>query len=290
MATVATKKTNTGLVAYLKSKLGTPYVYGMDGQKLTKDHINALKKAYPSTYTTAYVNQVSKSLGKQVFDCSGSINSYIMGGEGAYDPAKDWCSSTIKSKSKLVKPIAEYKSMPVGSTVWRSGHVGTYIGEDKVIETRTAYGPGLEVRPISAGKWTHIMLHPGIEYDGYKDKKSAKTIASKKVDNIKELQQILNKKGFKDKNGNAIKEDGKIGPLTISACPVLKVNCAANKYGALVKWVKTTINEQLGTKASVTAKFNENTAGLVRKYQRKNKLTENGKVNEKTWMKLTGYN
>ena len=40
------KLTNIGLIAFAKSKLGTPYVYGMKGTVLTQAKYNSLKKLY----------------------------------------------------------------------------------------------------------------------------------------------------------------------------------------------------------------------------------------------------
>ena len=40
--------TNKGLIQFIKSKIGTPYVYGMKGAVMTTEKYNMLKKAYGS--------------------------------------------------------------------------------------------------------------------------------------------------------------------------------------------------------------------------------------------------
>jgi hypothetical protein len=40
------KLTNKGLVAFIKTKLGTPYVYGMKGAVMTLEKYNSLKAQY----------------------------------------------------------------------------------------------------------------------------------------------------------------------------------------------------------------------------------------------------
>lgn len=276
------KYTNIGLVKYLESKLGTPYVYGMDGQVFTKTHLNNLKKTYKSIYNDDYVKQVSKSLGKQVFDCSGSINSYIMDDGKNYDPKRDYSSSSIYEKSPLRKHISAYESMPIGSIVWREGHVGTYVGDGYVIETRSAYGKGLEKRKISEGNWKYIVLHPAIEYE---NETKVETESEPKYSRIIEVLQIrLKKAGYKDKNGHVLVIDGIVDPLTISACPVITKGCK----GPIVKSAKRLLIKA-GYDIELNTVFDSETTKAVKSFQKVKGIPVTGKIGSKTWKYLTGY-
>lgn len=62
--------TNKGLVQFIKSKIGTPYVYGMKGAVMTAEKYNMLKK----TYGSAVWDSDKKKIGKVCCDCSGLIS------------------------------------------------------------------------------------------------------------------------------------------------------------------------------------------------------------------------
>ncbi len=59
------EKTAQGLVAFAKTKLGTPYVYGAKGQLLTESLYNTLKARYGSLVWTSD----KKKIGKICTDC-----------------------------------------------------------------------------------------------------------------------------------------------------------------------------------------------------------------------------
>lgn len=286
------KYTNVGLVQYLKSKLGTPYVYGTDGAILTKNKLDILRKTYPGTYTDSYYNKCCEYIGKQTFDCSGSINSYTFDDGKNYNAAKDYSSYSIYSQSKKIVPISQVKSMPIGSILWRSGHVGTKIDDNYCIETRSAWYPqGLEKRLISAGKWTHVVLHPAITYieDDKVTTEEVKTpsYGNSISDAIKQLQTALNNSGYKDKNGNTLKIDGKAGALTLSACPKL---VKGNK-GIVVKAAQVLL-EQAGYpcgKSGADGIIGDATVDTINKFKKSHGLAKNGTINNKTWGYLIGY-
>lgn len=63
------KMTGEELVRFCRSKIGTPYVFGMDGTVLTREKYNDLKKRYPD-----YVwNRDAQKIGKVCVDCSGLL-------------------------------------------------------------------------------------------------------------------------------------------------------------------------------------------------------------------------
>ena len=287
------KYTNVGLVAYLKSKLGTPYVYGTDGAILTKNKLDILRKTYPGTYTNDYYNKCAESIGKQTFDCSGSINSYIFDDGKNYNAAKDYSSYSIYSQSKKIVPISQVKSMPIGSILWRSGHVGTKIDDKYCIETRSAWYPqGLEKRLISAGKWTHVVLHPAITYVDDSNKTTTDEVKTPSYgivakESIKQLQIALNAGGYKDKNGNTLKVDSKGGALTLSACP----NISKGDKGDVVKAAQVLLEEAGFScgKYGADGKAGTDTVNAINAYKKSIGLAQNGTINSKTWGYLIGY-
>lgn len=64
-------KTVAGLVAFAKSKLGTPYIYGAKGTVMSLSQIRALRKQYGSN--CVWTSDDSKA-GKVCVDCSGLIS------------------------------------------------------------------------------------------------------------------------------------------------------------------------------------------------------------------------
>lgn len=98
------------------------------------------------------------------------------------------------------------------------------------------------------------------------------------VDNsIWGLQTILRNGKYKDKNGSYIIVDGKMGELTLSACPILKYGCQSD----VVKWVQQ--------KLSINADgiFGTQTKTSVINYQKERKLQHDGIVGRNTWKELT---
>ncbi|HCT63851.1 MAG TPA: hypothetical protein DIC60_00995 [Lachnospiraceae bacterium] len=146
--------TNKELVAFAKSKLGVPYVYGMKGAVMTLAKYNQLKTAYGSNVWNSDKNKV----GKVCCDCSGLISwaTGVMRG-----------SSQYKSAAKNVYDISTIAKAPVGALVWQSGHIGIYIGIENgvpyyIAEDGSAYG--CRKNKLSNAKFTHWFLCTDITY------------------------------------------------------------------------------------------------------------------------------
>lgn len=162
-------KTKEELVAFAKSKVGTPYVYGAKGEVLTQAMINTWAKAYPSTYTSTYINKAKKFIGKRCTDCSGLIS---------------WCtgilrgSSNFKETATVCVPISQLNESHIGWALWRQGHIGVYIGNGKVVEAR-GIDYGTVISDVSRRNFTHVIKLRDIDY-------GAKATAPKKDGWIKE--------------------------------------------------------------------------------------------------------
>ena len=70
-------KTGKDLVAYARSKIGTPYFYGCKMTKLTNEFMIQMHEAYPKIVTPSYMAHARAKgmVGKICVDCSGLIGA-----------------------------------------------------------------------------------------------------------------------------------------------------------------------------------------------------------------------
>lgn len=142
--------TNLGLIKFIKTKLGTPYVYGMKGTVLTLAKYNSLKAQYGNLIWDSDRNKI----GQICCDCSGLISWYtgIIRGSTQY-----------KELAKKVYPISTIKNAPIGAAVWKQGHIGVYIGNGEYIaEDGSAYG--CRKNKLSNASFTHWFKITDIQY------------------------------------------------------------------------------------------------------------------------------
>lgn len=137
------------LVAFARSKLGTPYVYGMKGTTMTQANFNYLQKTYGKKLVW---DSDEKKVGKVCVDCSGLIS---------------WATGVVLGSAQLFdkaiqkEPIGTIKEAPVGALVWMRGHVGIYTGMKRnvpyyIAADGSAYG--VREVPLSTNKFTHWIL------------------------------------------------------------------------------------------------------------------------------------
>ncbi len=144
------KFTSAGLVSFAKSKLGTAYVYGMKGAKLTEAKYNALKKQYGDLVW----DSDRAKIGKICTDCSGLISWYT-------GTVRN--STSYKTTATKILPISQIAKAVPGCAVWRKGHIGVYIGNGEIIEARgSAYG--VVKTKVSARDFTHFLWLRDIDY------------------------------------------------------------------------------------------------------------------------------
>lgn len=148
--------TGEQLVAFARSKLGTPYVYGMKGAVMTQANFNYLQGQFGVKLVW---NSDEKKVGKVCVDCSGLIS---------------WATGIVLSSAQLFEkairkePIGTIKKAPVGALVWKSGHVGIYTGlVGNIPHYIAADGSAYGVRevPLSQNSFTHWLLMDYINYD-----------------------------------------------------------------------------------------------------------------------------
>lgn len=143
--------TGQELVAFAKSKLGTPYVYGMKGTIFTEKKYEQLKILYGSLIWESD----RKKIGKVCVDCSGLISwgtGKIRNAQGYHDTAEK------------IFPISTVRQAPIGAAVWQKGHIGIYIGGGNYIAADgSAYG--CRINSIADSKFTHWFLLQDIDYE-----------------------------------------------------------------------------------------------------------------------------
>lgn len=143
------------------------YVYGANGELYTESLAEKWKadssRGVPSAYwdkSTYYTEACSKWFGHYVCDCSGLITYICRKLLGKNYP--DRTANDIKEhfqKSGLIKDIPEI----AGLAVWKSGHIGIYIGQGLVVEAKgTNYG--VIVSKLSDTNWKKYGYIEGITY------------------------------------------------------------------------------------------------------------------------------
>lgn len=221
--------TNEGLVAYCQAMLDyrSPYWYGTFGQIASEDLYIEKKRAYPDQYNKWSKSSFTEQYGKKVHDCSGLIKGYFMTPGGSsypmapakYDSKYDLSSSALEQKATEKGPISTIPEIP-GLIVWKSGHVGVYIGNGMVIEER-GHTYGTVKTRVSERPWEKWLKHPYLTYIS-KPVPDTKPVdmcfptlpvlrIGMKCDEVKRLQAVLNTYGYD------LKVDGSFGPKTDEA-------------------------------------------------------------------------
>jgi hypothetical protein len=163
-------KSNIGLLDHvLKAyKAHWKYVWGTYGQIGTKKLLNDKFVQYPNykaTWGSYLLEHENEFIGIPWGDCGGLIESYLMlnaDGKLIYDPSKDFTDTSFYNTATKKDRIETIPEIP-GIAVWFKGHIGIYIGDGYVIESRgTAYGvvkTFLRDRP-----WTHWLQLSQLTY------------------------------------------------------------------------------------------------------------------------------
>lgn len=189
--------TNSGLVTHCKkiATLGTAYMWGSFGQKITQEFIEGRKAQYPDYYSAGRVEHLEKLVNYRGFDCIGLIKSYYWGGyeKPKYLSISDFNCTGMFNRAKVKGLISTLPEKP-GLILYKPGHVGVYIGNKKAIEaTLSADGKydGVELTELSHQRWTHWMQCPMIEDDSETDKLQGKITGQLSKSNVKVSHPVL---------------------------------------------------------------------------------------------------
>lgn len=163
-------KTSSGLVSFCKAALkgGTGYVFGTYGQVCTETLLNQQAKRYPDEAGGNYRTIGEKWMNKRVVDCSGLIKYYMMstgyGKNPTYNSNFDKSADAMYNKSINKGVISIIPEIP-GLLLHKSGHVGVYIGNKKVIEAYSTK-KGVIQSVLADGNWDHWYEYKAITYSG----------------------------------------------------------------------------------------------------------------------------
>lgn len=145
---------NTEFVSNAMKYKGYGYVYGAKGQMYSKAEAERMAES-GSKSDYYYLTTCKRWFGHYVTDCSGLI--YLALGKKNMRRADGYLDS-CKEKGNIstIPNIA-------GLIVWKKGHIGIYLGDGKVLESRgVAYG--VVITNVKDRPWTKWGKLPDIDY------------------------------------------------------------------------------------------------------------------------------
>lgn len=146
-------------------KAGWGYVYSAQGELYTRELAEKWGNANRSNKGYDYfVRQCARWFGRIVVDCSGLVIEAYRSQIPRYG---DKTANTLYRLSVLKGAIGSIPEVP-GLCVWRSGHIGIYVGNGKVIEAAGTNSGVVESRlsaSASNRKWTNWGRLADVDYD-----------------------------------------------------------------------------------------------------------------------------
>ena len=190
----------SGKIEYYKDRLG--YVLGGQGELYTKELAEKWGNAKRAGKSKSYFTKdCARWYGKNVVDCSGMIVEAFRAYKGNFgDRTADYFYNSYTSERGAIKTLPEIP----GVVVWKSGHIGVYIGGGKVIEAR-GYQYGVVVSELSTQAWKNWGKLKEVAYaveETATAKPEFKRLLKYKSsymrgDDVKALQELLTKVGQK---------------------------------------------------------------------------------------------
>jgi len=141
----------TGGITYHKDRWG--YVLGGQGELYTEELAKKWGSIKRSGKTSVYFLTSAKQWytpPRRIVDCSGLIVQAMRTQNPDYT---DRSANTFKAqfaKSGAIAAIPE----TAGLAVWKEGHIGIYLGNGKVCESR-GVAHGVVISDLKTQKWTH---------------------------------------------------------------------------------------------------------------------------------------
>ena len=164
--------TNIGLVRHVKRALKERwgYIRGTFGDYLTESLLQYKIEQYGDK-VSKYLDFIKENYlnKKRVADCVGLVKSYIWWNDELDNPvydAKYDVNETqmfnLATKKGTIDTIPEIE----GVCVWKTGHMGLYIGDGQIIEEKgTKYGiVQTPLKGSDSSNFTHWFCCPFIEY------------------------------------------------------------------------------------------------------------------------------
>ena len=244
--------TGRQLAAYCEKvyRAGWVYWYGTYGRKCTQSLYESKKKQYPSHYTSGrtagYMRDIRE--GKWCADCVGMIKSFFWTG-GEFETAPKYATNHCPDVSangmiELCPQTGKISTMPdePGLVVWKSGHIGVYVGGGYTVEMK-GFDYDCKRNRVKDGPWVKWGRLPSsmISYEdtssgaGAPPSPPGESLGDRNLCNgcegadVKQLQTNLIKLGFSCGKWGA---DGEFGDCTEQA-----VEAFQRKYGLEVTGV-----------------------------------------------------
>jgi hypothetical protein len=126
-------------VSAVQKQVGNGYWYGCYVSMIGTEVLLAYKaKQYPVQYTADYITRSRKWLGKPVTDCVGLVKGIVWQADfqGKYQAASDLSANGMYQKCPVKGAIGTIPEKP-GLVVWKDGHIGVYVGNGVVVESRS---------------------------------------------------------------------------------------------------------------------------------------------------------
>lgn len=162
-------KTNLGLVEHADMALedNWGYTLGTWGQILTPTILEQKRKQLGDG-VERYLDFIKEHwLGKRTVDCIGLFKSYLWWTPTGpvYNSKTDLNADGMYNAAKVKGPISTTPEV-IGLGVHKPGHIGVYIGNGWVIESKgTKYGVvKTPLKGDGSTVWTHWLEYPFIEY------------------------------------------------------------------------------------------------------------------------------
>ena len=230
--------TNLGLVEHVKMALKEKWGYmnGTIGQVLTEDILQQKIRQYPNENKQHEDFLRKNYLGRRTADCICLIKSYLWwnGGNIKYSADIDHNVTDTHSIARVKGPIISMPKTP-GICVTYPGHVGVYIGNNKVIEAR-GVKYGVVETELTERPWNRWFEYP---YVLYVDSSTNELEKGKKGEDVRLLQRVLNVVGL------ALEEDGSFGRLTENALKSFQTSSGLDANGRVDSLTATTLIKRL---------------------------------------------
>ena len=180
-------KTNIELINALYDLLNnykTVYMWGVFGSIVTEKLIQQKSAQYPAWYTLPRVQKFYSLVGKNYFgfDCVNTIKGLLWGWSGdrthANGGAQYAANGVLETNAdgmiaKCSGVSGLFQNIVPGEVVWMSGHIGTYVGDGKVIECTDAWDGCVQMTALAGTeaarthkvhKWLKHGKLPYIQY------------------------------------------------------------------------------------------------------------------------------
>lgn len=154
------------------AKEKSAYMWGEFGRKITFSTISQKATQYPRRYPKARKELLQSYVNKNYIgcDCAGLYKFFLWTDGGkhpnivVYNSKTDRGTEGLYSASKVKGTIDTFK-YEIGAILYKKGHIGIYVGDDKVVQcTLTDNYDGIVVTALSETGWTHWLFAPEIDY------------------------------------------------------------------------------------------------------------------------------